>query len=252
MPPLVIAVLLASAATFVVSTLLPKVYEAEATLIVGASLSGSPGYNELQVSEQLARTYARVALTRPILEQVRRIVELDESISELKRRLSAQAESRSELLTITGRAGDPETAAMLVNTVVDTLIASSPTGGDPSTSLPRSVDEQLAEIRSQIDSAQARHNELAGQDGRSAAEEAELGQLDADLQALRQAYAALIPYASTNAPNRLTVVDPAVPPGSPAAPRPVVNAMVAAMAATLIVGTAAFMLEYPARPRGAV
>jgi capsular polysaccharide biosynthesis protein len=252
MPPLVIAVLLASAVTFVVSTLLPKVYEAEATLIVGASLSGSPDLNELQVSERLAGTYATVATTRPILEQVRRTLELEESISELKRRLSAEAGPRSELITITGRAGDPEAAAMLVNTLVDALVASSPTGGDPSTALPRSVDEQLAELRSEIESAQARQSELAGQDGRSAAEQAELGQLNADLQALRQTYAALVPYATTNAPNLLTVVDPAVPPGSPAAPRPEVNAMVAAMAATLIVGTVAFVLEYPARTRGAV
>ena len=54
---------------FVFSSLLPKTYEAKATLIVGQSLQvANPDINQLLVSQRLSTTYATVATKRPILE----------------------------------------------------------------------------------------------------------------------------------------------------------------------------------------
>ena len=63
--------LLAAGVAFVVSSQLPKTYEAKATLIVGQSLSAvNPDYTQILVSQRLSTTYATVATTRPILEAV--------------------------------------------------------------------------------------------------------------------------------------------------------------------------------------
>ena len=59
---IVVAVGLAAAAAYFVSSRLPKVYDAKATLIVGQSLTAvNPDYNALLVSQRLSQTYATVA-----------------------------------------------------------------------------------------------------------------------------------------------------------------------------------------------
>src|SRR6187551_3795888 len=70
--PLVLATgLLAAAAGYFVSAAQPKTYEAQATLIVGQSLSAlNPDYNEILTAQRLSRTYATIATTTPILAQV--------------------------------------------------------------------------------------------------------------------------------------------------------------------------------------
>ena len=66
-PLLVVSVVLAAGAAYLVSGVLPKVYEAKSTLIVGQSLSTvNPDYSQLLVSQRLSATYAAVATTRPI------------------------------------------------------------------------------------------------------------------------------------------------------------------------------------------
>ena len=79
-PLLVVCAVLAAGAAFAISTVLPKTYEANATLIVGQSLSAaSPDYTQLLVSQRLSTTYAAVATKRPILDAV--IAQLDLSVT---------------------------------------------------------------------------------------------------------------------------------------------------------------------------
>ena len=68
---IVACVLLAGGAAFLVSSALPKVYESTATLIVGQSIqSANPDLNQLLASQRLSQTYADLATTTPLLEQV--------------------------------------------------------------------------------------------------------------------------------------------------------------------------------------
>ena len=71
LPLLIACVVLAAAAAFLITSQLPRVYEAKATVLVGQSLSGvNPDYNQLLASQRLSTTYAIVATTRPILDKV--------------------------------------------------------------------------------------------------------------------------------------------------------------------------------------
>ena len=246
LPWLIGTVVVAAATAYLVSTLQPSVYESEATLIVGTSLSGNPGYNELLVSEQLTATYAMVATTRPILARVAERLQLSETPGELQRRVDAEPVEDGTLLKVTASDGNPQSAAALVNAVVEELIATSPAGEDPLTDVPQAVDEQLADIRAEIDESQAAIEPLASAETRTAAQEAELRRLQDRLITLRDTFATLIPFSTRNASNLLTVVQPAVPVDTPASPRPLLNSMLAAMAGFLVVAAVAFTVEYPA------
>ena len=68
---LIASVLLAGGTAYLVSTALPKVYEGKVTLIVGQSLnSANPDINQLLASQRLSQTYADLATTTPILQEV--------------------------------------------------------------------------------------------------------------------------------------------------------------------------------------
>ena len=68
---LIASLLLAGGAAYLVSSSLPKVYEAKVTLLVGQSSSSStPNYNDLLASQRISQTYADLATTGTILGQV--------------------------------------------------------------------------------------------------------------------------------------------------------------------------------------
>jgi uncharacterized protein involved in exopolysaccharide biosynthesis len=67
LPLLIASVAISALAAYAFSSVQPKVYESDATLIVGQSLSAvNPDYNQLLVSQRLSSTYATVATTRPV------------------------------------------------------------------------------------------------------------------------------------------------------------------------------------------
>src|ERR1035437_6096135 len=66
---LVASVLLAASSAFLVSGAMPKIYEAENTLIVGQSLTASnPNSDQLLAAQRLSQTYATVVTTRPLAQ----------------------------------------------------------------------------------------------------------------------------------------------------------------------------------------
>ena len=68
---LIAGVLLAGGSAYLVSVALPKVYEAQATLLVGESSSSSGiNINDLLASQRISQTYADLATTGTILGQV--------------------------------------------------------------------------------------------------------------------------------------------------------------------------------------
>lgn len=245
LPLALVSVLLAGVAAFYVSGLQPKVYEAEATLLVGQSLSGvNPDLNQLLVSQNLANTYAIIATTRPVLAKVIDRLRLSDTPEELTKRVTASAGKDGALLTIAGRDESPARAAALANTLAEQLIAASPTVQGQQTDVLRSVDEDLRSIREEIEATQSEIDLLSGTPDRKAEQEARLQTLQGRVINLRTTYATLLDFSANNASNLLTVVDPAVPPTQPASPRPLLNALFAAIVAFLFAVAIAFAVEY--------
>ena len=245
LPFLVGAVLLASAAAFVISNLLPKVYEAKATLIVGQSLSSAnPDYNQLLASQRLSTTYAIVATTRPLLEATIDQLGLTGTADELERQVRADAPRDSTLVSIIAQDSDPARAARIANALADQLIAASPAIQGRESEVQKSIDADLKATQDDIAATQAQVEALAANADRTAAEDARLEAVQGRLVTLRATYAALLSFASGNATNQLSVIEPAVAPTSPVSPRPLLNVILAALLGLMVAATIAFVFEY--------
>jgi non-specific protein-tyrosine kinase len=244
-PLLVASVVLAAGAAFVVSSLLPKVYEAKTRLNVGQSLSAvNPDYNQLLVSQRLSTTYAAVATTRPILETVIGQLGLGVTSDELLKRVRADAPLDSTLLTITAQDADPARAAAIANALAEQLIAASPAIQGRQAEFQASIDADLKATQAQINSVQVQVETLSGLPSRTAAQDAELATLEGRLVSLRSTYATLLSFSSGNASNLLSVVEPAVAPIAPVSPKPLLNTLLAAVLGLLIAAGIAFTSEH--------
>jgi non-specific protein-tyrosine kinase len=245
LPVLIACVLLAAAAAFGYSSLQQPLYEAKATLIVGQSLSAvNPDINQLLASQRLSTTYASVATTRPILENVVKQLGLDMSADGLRGRVVADTPQSNTLLTITARDPDPARAAAIANALADQLIAASPAIQGRQAEVQASIDKDLKAPQDQIDTTQARVEVLTGLPDRTAEQDAELLALDGRLASLRAAYATLLSYSSGSGSSMLSVVEPAVAPGSPVSPKTQWNTLLAAVVGLLVGAAIIFVWEY--------
>src|SRR5258706_2591194 len=124
---MIACVLLAGGAAYLVSSALPKMYEAKVTLIVGQSLqSVSPDYNQLLASQRLSQTYADLVTTGPLLSRVIDREGLDTTPDALRKLVKADPPRDSTLITITVTDPHPGRDPSMANTIADELIAASP------------------------------------------------------------------------------------------------------------------------------
>ncbi len=240
---LVMGVLLAGGAAYLVSSSLPKVYEARVTLLVGQSDSSSVDYNTLLASQRISQTYANLATSGPILEQVIADAGLGITPEDFRDVVTAEAARDSTLVTVSVEDGDPQRAANLANAIGEQMIAASATVYGQSGQVQVFIGDQIEATQLQIEETQASIDRLSGLPSRTLTQEQELQALKGQVANLRQSYAALVQLSGAAA-NALTVVDPATPPEEPAAPRVLLNTLLAALVGLLIGLGIAFTLEY--------
>ena len=244
--PLLVAIpALAGAVAYFVSAQLPKTYEAKATLIVGQSLSAvNPDYTQVLVSQNLSATYATVATTRPLLEAVISQLGLSATTDDLLAHVHADAAPASTLLTITAQDASPSRAAAIANAMATQLIAESPAIQGRQAAFQASIDADLQATQDQITSTQAKVDALTALTVRTAAEDSDLAALEARLVSLRSTYSTLLTFSSNNVSNLVSVVEPAVAPQGPISPRPLLNALLAAVLGLLVVAGLAAATAY--------
>jgi len=245
LPLLAVAVVVATVASYVFSSLQPKTYQADATLIVGQALSAvNPDYNQLLVSQTLSATYATVATTRPVMTRVIAELGLRDTPDQLARRVSAISNTDGALLTISARDGDPKRAADLANAVAEELVATNPAVQGQPTGVLETVDEDLRSIQDDLAEAQAEIETLASLPDRTPAQETRLDTLRGRVISLRSTYVALLAFLPATSSNLLTIIQPAIEPAGPVTPRPLFDALLAAVITFMIVSSAIFVLEY--------
>ncbi len=244
LPLIAAATVVAGAVAFIVSSIQPKIYEAKATLIVGQSLSAAnPDYNQLLVAAGLSTTYAAIAETRPILENVIENLGLEDTTKDLSDRVRIDVPRDSTLLTISAEDTDPERAAAIANELGAQLIAASPAIRGREAELQEAIDRDLAATQVSIEQTQAQIQELSAIENRTPAETAELQSLEGRLISLRSTFASLLPLSTGSASNVLTVVEPADAPSEPVSPLVLLNTLLAAALGLLAVAGVAFVSE---------
>ena len=235
-PLLVASAVLAGGLAFLVSGILPKTYEAKSTLIIGQSLSAvNPDYSQLLASQQLSNTYVQIATNRQQLVNVINSLHLTDTPEQLARRVDAASAINSTLLSITATDPDPAMAAAIANGLAAELVKASPDLAGQEADIRAFVAEDLKSTQSQIEATQAEIDRLTAQATRTPEEEAQLNVLQGRLTTLRSSYASLLAFASNDAANLVSIVDPAVALADPISPRPLLNTLLAAILSLLLV-----------------
>jgi non-specific protein-tyrosine kinase len=240
LPLLIGSVVLAGAAAYLLTAAQPKVYEAQATVLVGPSAGAD--YNQLLASARLSATYVSVATTRPVLQAVIDKLGLDEAAQQLEKSVFAGSVQDTSLVTITVRDGEASRAADIANGIAGELVKLPLSGGDQQ-AIQESINEDLDAIRAQIQTTESQIEALTKLSERTPAQETQLETLQGRIVTLRSTFATLLAFTSSTT-SLVTIVQPAVPAADSIAPRPLLNALLAAVVGLIVASAIAFLLEY--------
>ncbi|MGH3016108.1 MAG: YveK family protein, partial [Gaiellaceae bacterium] len=106
-----LTVVVATAATYVVSRGLPKVYAAEATLFVGNRSDATSDFEAIQSAQVLARTYAELIQSGNVADRVADELPAGDTADEILERTSFRPISDTQLLVVEAEGDSPEEAA---------------------------------------------------------------------------------------------------------------------------------------------
>jgi non-specific protein-tyrosine kinase len=235
---------IAAVAAYVISGTLPKVYEADARLVVGQALSSNnPDPNQFATAQQLATAYVALAGNRPALEATMKRLGMSMPVDAFAKLVSVNVVRDLPFIDIFGRSDNPEQAAAIANAMAAELVALSPTLTGSQSDLAQFVDTQMRAIQTQIADARAEIDRLVALSIRTTAQDDRLQTLNNRLVALQGTYGTYLQFTSGTQANRITIVQEAIPPPAPFSPRPLFNTAIAASLAFLLCIGAAFLWE---------
>jgi capsular polysaccharide biosynthesis protein len=239
---LAMGMVLAGVAAFAVSSVLPKTYEASATLLVGQSLTApNPDYSQLLASQIIAQTYAEIATARPTLDGVISALGLEVTPEELREAVTARAPANSTFVIVTASDSDPARAAAVADAVSQALLDMVSDAGTGVT------EEDLTRLDAEIDTVTARIDDLLARDSLTTGQETTLSALRDQVIALRAERAEVLAEL-TGSSNRLSVIEPATVPDEPVAPRVLLNTAIGAFLGLVIATLAGYGFESAVRP----
>jgi len=248
--------LLAGSLAYLISRNTKPVYEANTTLLIAPGTAQAlDSYSTLIASERLARTYAQLLYSAPVIDETYRRLEamaaegqvvgdLDSPFS-----ISAIQVRETQLLGVSVTGTDPDLITAAANALVDGFI-------EWQASIQR---ERYAESKSnlalEMEQLQAQLADLEGriqllQDAGDSADQGELLRLQDQSVQVQNSYSALlssysaIGLAEANSSATVTVISPAVRPTVPIRPRILSNTLLAAVLGALSGVGLAFLLEY--------
>ena len=99
------------------------VYEASATCMVSAAVTGVDQYAAVQVIEQLLQTIDKIAVTRPVLIEASTKLNNKVSSNQLENAVSSEVLPNTQIIVIHAKDTKAATAVLEANAVADSLIS---------------------------------------------------------------------------------------------------------------------------------
>jgi polysaccharide biosynthesis transport protein len=215
----------AALVVYLISSQEANEYESEA---LGQIVSTSQAEGEILTEEQLlslSNLYHALADTRPVLEIAHQEPAVQGRVDEFESAVTVRPEARVGVLGFLATTGDPELSADFANAYANAF----------STYLDEAQVEQrkssLESVQAQIDQINTELSKIPSGDPRGAG-------LEVEREALQQRVAS----EAANPGDTMRVIEPAVPRGTPVAPKPARNALLAFLGA-LVLGAAAIYLR---------
>lgn len=239
----ILCTVVAGVIAYVVSHNSQKIYQASATLMVNqaANPSTAAGYSDILTSERLARTYASLLVSRPVLEES--ATRLGISATDLKENITVTPVRDTQLLTIKVEGPDKVLIADIANTLPPVFIEQN-----REMQLGRAT-ESRANLETEIDNTQADIVRTM-QALEDATDDTNRTSLETSLAQYRSTYSTLVAnyqqakLAEAQSINNIVIAEPAVVPIEPIRPRTGTNTLLAAVVGALLALGAAFLIEY--------
>jgi len=246
---IVVCTLAAAGAAYVVSKNSIPIYQASTKLLVNQSSASNQvnlAYQDILMSQQLARTYANLLSDRPVVEETARRLNLptdQKALARLQGSISVTPIRDTQLMEVRVEGESPELIMLVANTLPEVFITQNQQLQlGRVTGLKTSLESEIANVQDDIARTQ---NSLANaaDDVQRQRYEASLAQYRSTLSSLVNNYQQ-IRLAEAQASNNLVVVKPAVVPQIPIRPRTMTNVLLAAVVGAMIAIGAAFLIEY--------
>lgn len=240
----VVAVFLVAFITgLIVIALLPKEYEATATLFVGENRPISTGASAVQLDEVLARSYAELLDNPSIAREVGEALDPPESVSHLEDNVSFEVLTGTRLIDVKTLDRDADRAAEISNTYAQTFVDRQHDAAE------QAAAGQIEELRNQIEglASQLRQIDVAARPSDAGKRAAVASELAAARDALTAAQESVALQGSN-----VSVASEAEVPGTAARPRTKLFAVLAAILAAILAVLAGFLRNtFDKRLRGA-
>jgi non-specific protein-tyrosine kinase len=239
----ILLAVLAAAAGFVISRRSARIYQASVTLMVNqaANAAAAAGYSDILTSERLARTYASLLVSRPVLDETAQRLGIAPKL--LAGAITVTPVRDTQLLQIKVLGTIPELTAQIANTL-------------PAVFVERNTEMQLGRVAASKTKLEAEiaaiEKDLAvtQQQLLHATDDTQRTRLETSLAQYRNTYSTLlasyqqVKLAEAQAINNIVVAEPAAVPEIPIRPRTRTNVLLAAMVGALLALGIGFLVEY--------
>lgn len=244
---LLVAMAVAGVSAFFTTRSLQPVYEANTSLVIGSLLSNlNPTADELYLSQQLAQTYADLAVRDPVKNATMAALGLNELPD-----YTASPMETGPFLQVSVTYTDPAIAQAVSIELSRQLILLSPANVQDSAYSDSSafVEEQLQDVREKItrtkNDIEKKQSDLATLTSavQIAQTESDLNALDTRLTSLQTIYANLQARMPEGARNQLSIYEPAPLPVRPIGPNIPLIIALATVGGLLLAALAAYGIE---------
>jgi capsular exopolysaccharide synthesis family protein len=239
----ILLAVIAAAASFVISRRSTRIYQASVTLMVNQATNPAitAGYSDILTSERLARTYASLLVSRPVLDET--ALRLGISPKLLDGAITVTPVRDTQLLQIKVEGAIPELTAQIANTLPAIFVERN-----AELQLGR-VTESKLKLEAEIASTEKDLAETQ-QQLKTVTDDTQRTRLETSLAQYRNTYSTLVAnyqqvvLAVAQANNNIVVAEPATVPERPIRPRTRTNVMLATIVGVLLALGIAFLIEY--------
>src|SRR6266508_457064 len=227
--PAMLGVLLGVVAAAAITAQLPRVYSASTKLLVTAGDSGVLTGGGNLTADQVLTTYAEVLKSRPVVDATFADVGLALPYETAAQNVDAAPLRGTQIIVLSARASDPDTAAKLANQLVVAAVQQARTVQAGQAAARRAqVTDVANQLAAEVANRARQLEQLRGQPGGTVNDAAQAAS-QAALADAEQRYAAAVrsvseqDLAATRNGDPLSTVEPAVPPLTPSSPRLALN-----------------------------
>lgn len=241
---IIVGTVVTALVAFAIGSVIPKVYQTDARLLVGQALeSSTPNVDQFATAQSLAATYGELASSRRVLEPVLAKLGIDETLDAFRDRITIRTQERQPFIDIVATGATPEEAKAIVDGIAAELVAISNAVVAEPTDISSFNEEDLDLIRAQIVETRDELEVLVDIATPTVVQQERIDVLQNRLLSLRSAYAALLQATPDPQSNRLTVIDGGDLAVRPTSPSPLFTLILGALLGLLATIAAVFLWE---------